>query len=154
MKPKEFYDFYSSFFSCWLEDVLNGEYLSVTLFDQLLTLFQGKMPSLCGMLGKCQVQYVIESNGNVYPCDFYCLDDYLMGNIMKTPLREMVCLQFLNEEKRLSKYCGSCKFKKLCQGNCKRMNVTLFDEETCYYGKFLEDTYQIFYNLANFKGQH
>lgn len=153
LKPKEFYDFYSAFFACWLEDVLKGEYMSVTLFDQLLTLFQGKAPSLCGMLGKCQVQYVIESNGNVYPCDFYCLDDYLMGNINDLLLKTMVCPQFLNEEKQLSKHCGTCKFRKLCHGNCNRMNVTLFDEEACYYAKFLEDTYQTFYQLANFKGQ-
>ena len=33
------------------------------------------------MYGRCSMQNVIESDGSVYPCDFYAMDPWLMGNI-------------------------------------------------------------------------
>lgn len=150
LNPQSFYNFYRTFFQCWYEDLKQGHYISVSFFDQLLTLFSGKVPNLCGMLGKCSVQYVIEANGNVYPCDFYCLDQYYMGNIHDITLKEMHAVNFINEEKKMFKDCPICKFRKLCGGNCKRMNVTMFDDEQCYYQMFLEETYQIFYQLAKY----
>lgn len=38
------------------------------------------MPTACGIHGHCQPQLVVESDGSVYPCDFYCLDEYRIGN--------------------------------------------------------------------------
>ena len=34
------------------------------------------------MYGRCSMQNVIESDGSIYPCDFYALDQYQMGNIL------------------------------------------------------------------------
>lgn len=150
LKPESFYSFYHTLFKYWYEDIQKGEYHSISLFDELMTLFSGKAPGLCGMLGRCSVQFVVEGNGNVYPCDFYCLDEYCMGNLMTKPLKEMQAEDFLNEEKRMFRDCHVCKFRKLCQGHCKRMNVTFFEEDTCFYGKFLEETYQIFHMLGRY----
>lgn len=33
------------------------------------------------MCGYCMHQFVAEGNGNIYPCDFYCTEEYLLGNI-------------------------------------------------------------------------
>lgn len=35
------------------------------------------------------MQYVIEADGSVYPCDFYVLDEYRMGYIQEQTLREL-----------------------------------------------------------------
>ena len=35
------------------------------------------------------MQYVIEADGSVYPCDFYVLDDYRMGYIQEQTLRQL-----------------------------------------------------------------
>jgi uncharacterized protein len=34
-------------------------------------------------------QYVIEANGNVYPCDFYALDEWLLGNVNENKVSEL-----------------------------------------------------------------
>ena len=113
-------------------------------------MFNGIRPSQCGILGYCLMQFVVEANGDVYPCDFYVLDEYLSGNIKKDSLVEMLksknTQKFLNESRRECKECDNCKFKKICNKNCKRLNITYFDDEYCGYKDFLE---YAFYNLQN-----
>ncbi len=29
----------------------------------------------------CGIYFVLESNGDLYPCDFYCKEEYRLGNI-------------------------------------------------------------------------
>lgn len=41
----------------------------------------GYMPESCGMSGKCNCYFVVDGNGNVYPCDFYCTDEWKLGTI-------------------------------------------------------------------------
>lgn len=43
--------------------------------------FYSSYPEQCGMCGHCMHQFVAEGNGNIYPCDFYCTDEWLLGNI-------------------------------------------------------------------------
>lgn len=40
----------------------------------------GYRPEACGMSGVCSCQFVIEANGGVYPCDFYVIDKWYLGN--------------------------------------------------------------------------
>ena len=150
LTPKNYYLFFITLFKLWKKDLESGKYISISLFDQLVSIFSNKMPSMCGMLGKCQIQNIIEANGNVYPCDFYCVDEYLMGNVHEMKMNEMVCKHFFNSEKRVCQLCGRCKFRKICNGNCKRMNVTYFTKTYCGYQQFLEETYKDFYMITNF----
>lgn len=50
-------------------------------FDNLLLMLNGQPLGTCGMLGMCGMQYVVEADGSVYPCDFYMLDQYRLGNL-------------------------------------------------------------------------
>jgi uncharacterized protein len=136
-----FASFYSRFYQLWLEDYQKGYYLSVGLFDNIIPMFAGIPPIMCGMLGHCSPQYVIEADGSVYPCDFYVLDDYRCGNIATHRFDEILhsepMQRFLKEPKRMSPLCADCPFKAMCHGNCKRMNVTYFDDQRCGYREFL-----------------
>ncbi|MEG0451565.1 MAG: radical SAM protein [Coprobacillus sp.] len=151
LKPKEFYSFYKGIYELWKEDISKGKMISISLFDNLAMLFKGIYPHTCGMLGQCQLQMIIEADGSIYPCDFYALDKYKLGNIVFDEISEIrksqVLHQFLKEEKNYCKLCKHCKFYKVCQGNCKRMNIVYFDENYCGYQQFLEETYKEFYNL-------
>lgn len=150
LSPQQFYAFYHSFFECWYQDYKEGNWMSVGLFDQLITLFQGRYPSLCGMLGKCSMQNVIEASGDVYPCDFYCIQDYYLGNIRNDDLNQLHIhsQKFIERPRILSKHCKTCKFIKLCHGQCHRMQDVYMNHSMCGYQKFLEETYQIFYAIG------
>lgn len=155
LSPREFYHFYIEIFHLWLNDIKRGKHIFISLFEDLLMIFQGKYPRTCGMLGNCTIQLVIEGDGTVYPCDFYASDHFTLGSIHELSLDELrnnqVANHFIKQEKRYSQLCGNCKFKNVCRGQCKRMNVVYFDEEYCGYQQFLEKTYKLFYELGKRK---
>ena len=142
LSPKEFFLFYKQFFDLWYEDYIHGKYMSVTLFDNLIPMYKGIPPQQCGMTGQCHMQIVVEGNGNVYPCDFYVLDQYFCGNVLTDSLKDMIhgktSQRFIKEERKTCKECGTCAFISMCHGNCKRLADCYYTEDYCGYKKFLE----------------
>lgn len=153
LKPKMFASFYKKFYSSWLNDFNEQEYMSVTLFDDLIPMFKGIAPSQCGMLGFCSVQNVVESDGSFYPCDFYVTDEYCNGNINIDSIQSIrsstVKDVFIHEVKRTTNQCATCEFINLCHGNCKRLNVCYFDEDYCGYRDFLQFAYPSMSKIAS-----
>lgn len=135
LKPHDFANFYKRFFDLWYEEYQKRHYISVTLFDNVIPMYAGIFPKQCGMLGRCAMQMVVEGNGNVYPCDFYVLDEYLCGNVKNDSIESIVhnanAVRFLNEKRRTCEQCTSCKFKNMCHGNCKRLNVCYYEDNYC-----------------------
>lgn len=142
LTPEAFATFYKAFFRLWTEDFRRGHYMSVTLFDNVIPLFRGYPPQQCGMLGRCAPQFVVESNGDVYPCDFYVLDRYRCGNVETDTLEDMATCKavrtFLAEPRRDCTQCATCPFERICRKNCKRLNVAYYREDYCGYRDFLE----------------
>ena len=98
----------------------------------------GQYPQACGMLGRCAPQFVVESNGDVYPCDFYALDEYRCGNIREDSLEELATCEtsraFLAEPRRACAACADCPFEGICHRNCKRLNAAYYALNQKYYG--------------------
>lgn len=145
LTPQAFYSFYHSYFQLWMKDVARGHVSSVGLFDNVMDLTLGQFPQQCGMLGRCAPQFVVESNGDVYPCDFFALDEYVCGNIERDGLEDMansqVMRDFLAEPRRNCTACKTCRFERVCHKNCKRMNSAYYDETYCGYQAFLEEAW-------------
>jgi uncharacterized protein len=142
LKPKEFYEFYKIFFDLQFEEYKKGNLISETLFDNVLQMFDGYPPIQCGYNGKCSKQLVVESDGTVYPCDFYVLDKYKLGNVSKNTVSELnnsfILNNFIDEKRRKCSLCDNCKYLNICHGQCKRMNVCYFDDNYCGYKLLLE----------------
>lgn len=152
LTPRLFARFYKEFYDYWRKDFEQGRYMSIYLFDNVIPMFAGIPPQLCGMLGHCSIQFVVESDGSVYPCDFYVLDQYNGGNIKDTSLKDILhseaMINFLREDKAKSTKCDTCGFVSICNGNCKRMNTLYFEEEYCGYQDFLTYAYPSMYAIA------
>ncbi|MGC3366097.1 SPASM domain-containing protein [Enterococcus faecalis] len=144
LTPKRFAGFYRQLLPLWLEQLKKGNYISIKLFDDLINLLVRKEITACGILGNCQVQYVIEADGSVYPCDFYVLDEYRMGYIQENTLKELfekeITFDFVCKKPNLPKKCGNCPFIKVCGGGCKRMKNAVYVDSSgqyCGYQDFL-----------------
>ena len=144
LTPKRFADFYIQLFGCWLEEFRKGNYRSVKFFDDCVNLMMYGRPTSCGMNGHCQPQLVVEADGTAYPCDFYCLDEYALGNLTEaTPLellKSQRVREFLCREHKKPTLCEKCQFERFCGGNCKRMQKEICcsgDDEYCGYREFL-----------------
>lgn len=141
LTAKEFASFYKQFFDCWYKDALKGKPLNINLFENIAGMLMGQYPYQCGLIGKCQVQFVIESNGNVYPCDFYCLDDYRIGNICSDSFISIAkkgLNSFVKYSECKKKPCENCRFVNICNGGCRRQNSCYLSDEYCAYQEVLE----------------
>lgn len=111
------FDYY---FNAWQD----GKYFSVRFFDNLVTMLIGQRPEACGMSGICGINYVVEADGSVYPCDFYVLDDYRLGSIKTEGFDEFDAVRdkigFIEKSRQISDECKSCRFFPICRGGCRR----------------------------------
>ncbi len=125
----DYENFLKKAFSLYTRDYIDGKYTSVRLFDNYVRLAHSKRAEQCGMNGVCTHQYVIDSDGEVYPCDFYCTDKYAMGNILDTDFKKLeehpVAINFLTESLNPEDDCKECTYYRLCRGGCKRERVDL-----------------------------
>ena len=145
LTPEGFASFYQMLFKLWKQELERGNYISIKLFDDIVYLLRTGQAAACGMLGNCQAQYVIEADGSTYPCDFYVLDDYKMGNLTEVTISEMgksaKLNEFLHDETNIkSDFCQKCRFIKMCFGGCKRMKNSMYVNEAqtyCGYQSFL-----------------
>lgn len=60
----------------------------------------------------------------MYPCDFYCLDEWKMGRIGEQSIPELANSEkarlFLQQGERKPDACADCRWYSLCHGGCKR----------------------------------
>lgn len=122
--PKDYGNFLCRLFDAWYLDWKSGNYTSVRLFDDFIHLAMGLPPGTCATGGSCGAYYVVEADGSVYPCDFYALDEWKIGNIREMSVEELSgtenARRFLASGLQKPAACGQCPFIRLCSGGCKR----------------------------------
>ena len=144
LTPARFQSFYRQLFPLWKKHLEEGGFVSVKFFDDLINLYLGGHATACGMTGRCAIQYVVEANGDVFPCDFYVLDRYRMGSLLTdTPeaLRANAA-GFLADGRDYVKNppCRDCRHLQNCGGGCKRLRDQMYIENgTCRYAELLDE---------------
>jgi uncharacterized protein len=94
-------------------------------FDAALAAWAGAPPPVCIFSPTCGTALALEHNGDLYSCDHFVEPDYLLGNILDTPLIELVSSdaqrQFgLNKRDTLPRYCQECPVRFVCHGECPK----------------------------------
>lgn len=124
LTPEAYGEFLVKLFSLWYEDCRRGRQPYIREFSNYIRILRGYLPENCAMRGRCSVQNVVEADGSVYPCDFYALDEYCLGNFNTHKFAEIQenprAKAFVERSLRLSEKCGDCAFYRLCRGGCQR----------------------------------
>lgn len=124
LAPAAYGGFLKGLFDAWYKDLESGVYVSVRLFDDVLRLLAGMPPSSCAAAGVCGGYLAAEADGSLYPCDFYVLDQWRLGDIhtgtVAEALASPVMARFLAEGAVRPVPCGSCRYYPLCRGGCRR----------------------------------
>lgn len=124
LTPEAYGDFLKGLFDCWYARLTGGTYVSVRFFDDLLRLMAGMPPSSCASAGRCGGYLAVEADGSLYPCDFYALDPWRVGDIRSMTvagaLASPVMVRFLREGARRPAACAACPWVTLCRGGCRR----------------------------------
>lgn len=141
-------------FDLWYQDYLKGEQPYIRQFENYIVMLMGYYPESCEQKGICSKQYVIESDGSVYPCDFYVLDEYKLGNLNQASMKDIESkreeIGFIQRSVNMSEKCVSCQWKSLCKGGCYRHRDGLSDNYFCTsYKMFFEACYERMRKISN-----
>lgn len=122
--PSHMEQYLKAAFDCWAASALRGDLRYHRYFDNLMGMLQGQPAESCGMQGVCGVQYVVEGDGSAYPCDFYALDTYRLGNLNEDSFAQLDArreeIGFVSESATDHADCLACEWRALCRGGCRR----------------------------------
>lgn len=140
LTPEQYGKFLITLFSLWFEDWKKGKQPYIRQFENYIGILLGYQPEACDQRGICGIQTVIEADGSVYPCDFYMMDEYRLGNLNTGRLADMDKrrkeLGFVERSFQLSSACRACTYFKICRGGCQRNrdyagNTGLYENYFC-----------------------
>lgn len=125
--PELYLSFLKRLFDCYKRDMFAGNYVYIRRFENLCGMTAGLASEECGLSGECNHGLLIEADGGIYPCDFYALDEYRLGNVKSCELSEAfmspAMQRFQRESLLKPKECDGCRWKKMCGGGCRRDRV-------------------------------
>lgn len=131
---------------------------SIRAFDNYVRILAGEAPESCDMNGFCNAYFVVEADGSVFPCDFYVLDGYCMGNIVQDSLSAMAqsetAKKFIAPSLEIAPKCRACRWFFLCRGGCRRLREGPGGELTVHrfceaYVTFFEKCYRSLREIAD-----
>ena len=106
--------------------------------------------AICCQSDRCANAFVLEYNGDLYACDHFVYERWLLGNILQRPLVELVTDPMVEEFSRLKtdlpSACRGCEFLEFCNGGCPKHHVPLYGrpERTNYFC----EAYKSFFRAA------
>ncbi len=154
LTPATYETFLKERFDLWYENLKNGKQVLDRYFENFVMILKGMPAESCGMSGYCGIQTVVEADGSVYPCDFYVLDEYKLGNFNDNTMleinRKRENSNFYQIGSAVSNDCKTCNWYFLCRGGCRRDRIE--DTKKNYYCiaiyNFLEYSYSRLKEIA------
>lgn len=126
--PEAYGVFLIQLFELWYRDCQKGQAPYIRQFDNYLQMLHGCLPESCEQRGCCGINYVVEADGSVYPCDFFALDDYRLGNLNEHSLTQIdearKKLHFIEKSQHYSEQCRKCPWFSLCRCGCQRNRIS------------------------------
>jgi uncharacterized protein len=96
--------------------------VSIRLFDSILNRLVMGTTNICHMGKDCRQYFVVEYNGDVFPCDFFVEKDLKLGNAASDRFEDMTKSELYEEfGSRKAKWndaCDGCEHLRLCAGDC------------------------------------
>ena len=163
LTAKSYAHFLNESFREYHRDFVNGNYVSVRQFDNFVRIAASLPPECCGMGGSCNASIVVEADGGVYPCDFYVLDKWKMGNITKDSIESLLsspaAKDFVLSSRVINEECRLCPYLPICRGGCRRhredLDGNVAKNRYCSaYKSFFEESTELIFDIAKRLKKH
>jgi uncharacterized protein len=147
VRPEQWGRFLIEIFDEWVRRDVGRTF--VLNFDGALAGWLGMAGTVCIFGPTCGQGMALEHNGDLYSCDHFVEPNYYLGNILTTPMIELVASDKqgnFGRDKRdtLPRLCRNCDFLFVCNGECpKNRFVETPDGEHCL--NYLCDGYKAFF---------
>jgi uncharacterized protein len=118
-------NFHCRIFDLWLEDGFPD--VSIRIFEDILIYFIDGIHVSCNWYEECGSYFVVEHNGDVYPCDFFVYPEWKLGNIVEDSYEEIGGNPLLSEFARMKggicEECSGCQWLRFCHGDCTKFRL-------------------------------
>ncbi len=118
--PEAWGEFLVAIFDRWAAK--DTRRVSVRLFDSILFKLVENIANVCHMGRDCRQYFLVEHNGDVYPCDFFAEPDLKLGNIMTHSWEELLASPVYKAfgacKSDWNPACGACPWVDWCAGDC------------------------------------
>ncbi|MCI8512156.1 MAG: anaerobic sulfatase maturase [Lachnospiraceae bacterium] len=144
--PEDYGTFLCRLFELWYADLRTGRAPYIRQFENYISILMGMPAESCDMRGGCSLQFVVEADGSVYPCDFYVIDEWRLGSFLTDSVPELSeteqAKRFLAGGTGSREACKDCPYRFLCRGGCRRY----WDEEG--RGNYFCRSYRMLFEAA------
>ena len=117
---REWGDFLCTVFDLWYPG--DTRRVSIRLFDSILLLLVDGVRNICLLGTNCCQYFVVEYNGDIYPCDFFVEKRLRLGNVLDdswTVLQQSPVYRDFGLQKQVkAAVCADCEHSWICQGDC------------------------------------
>jgi len=124
--PEQYGNFLVRIFDRWLDSPMD---ISIRDFDDLMLILKGQPSNTCITQPRCGGYLLVEHTGDVFPCDFFVLPKWRIGNINQSSLEELKrspkLMEFGDQKTMLSDECRMCPWLRFCYGGCIKHRVIL-----------------------------
>ncbi|MCI8455167.1 MAG: anaerobic sulfatase maturase [Lachnospiraceae bacterium] len=146
LTAEEYGSFLCRLFELWYADLQTGGAPYIRQFENYISILMGLPAESCDMRGGCSLQYVVEADGSVYPCDFYVTDEWRLGSFLTDSVEALLgtarAREFLAGGVGKRAACQGCLYRFLCRGGCKRY----WDEDS--HENYFCRSYQMLFEAA------
>ena len=119
---EEWGDFLCAIFDEWKKK--DTRTVSIRLFDSIIEYLIFGRYNICHMGTNCEQYFVVEANGDVFPCDFFVQDALKLGNVgddsWENLLSHKKYHEFGENKKHWNSNCIKCLFLNICNGDCQK----------------------------------
>ena len=148
ISPEQYGRFLCRLLDLWLAH--GPQKISIRLFDSIMSYLLNGNQTMCTFQKKCGDYVVVEHNGDVFICDFFVEPQWLLGNLLETPIDQLASSQtkrlFSEKKNSVSNRCFVCRHFAICRGGCPKERVFLKND---YKDKsYFCQSYQMFFGYA------
>lgn len=125
INDEEWGEFICELFDEWYKhDIFT---VSIRHFDSILLKMVNGASTICTMGSTCCQYFVVEYNGDIYPCDFFVKQQLKLGNIMDTSwekvLTSLTYHNFGAQKTEYNETCETCDCLDFCRGDCLKYRI-------------------------------
>jgi uncharacterized protein len=117
---EEWGEFLCAIFDRWYPQ--DTRKVSIRHFDSIVEYLVNGTRNVCVMGTDCRQYFVVEHNGDVYPCDFWVRDELKLGNLFETEWEALQASEtyraFGRQKTVWNPACDDCFCLELCHGDC------------------------------------
>ena len=130
---EDYRDFLCILFDVWYN---HGQPVaSIRLFENILAIGMGIEPEICAFKNRCGSYAVVEYNGDVYPCDFFVEEQWMLGNLLETSIQDLMKKrkrrEFNSSKMEQSSGCKACEWNVFCHYGCQHYRSVLGENILC-----------------------